>query len=209
MTKHKIHKKVTKKQNQKGGDLFNPFTWFEGENWGGWFSNVGTKAKETTSQIVNSTNQALGAAATNITSGAENIFKSAGNVLNTNVSLTDNANSSIQPIEPQLNPIEPQLNPIEPQVNPVEPQVKPVEPQVKPVEPQELSIGGRKKRRKYTLKGGKGLGLTYYATPVANIKVASPTYWQVYANGTNQYNIKGGSRRKRKRKTRHTRRRKH
>jgi len=50
-----------------------------------------------------------------------------------------------------------------------------------------------------TMKGGKGgLGLTYYATPVSGLAVAEPTSWQYYANGTNQYTVKGGS------KTRHS-----
>ena len=54
-------------------------------------------------------------------------------------------------------------------------------------------VGGKSRKYK-TMKGGKdGLGLNYYATPVSNMKVATPTYWEVYANGTNQYTIKGGS----------------
>lgn len=65
--------------------------------------------------------------------------------------------------------------------------------------------GGRRRRR---MKGGKGaLGLNYYATPVSDIKMASPNSWQYYANGTNQYTVKGGSRRRRSRKTRRHRKR--
>ena len=49
------------------------------------------------------------------------------------------------------------------------------------------------------MKGGKdGLGLTYYASQVSGIKVAQPTSWQYYANGTNQYSVKGGSKKRRK-----------
>jgi hypothetical protein len=70
------------------------------------------------------------------------------------------------------------------------------------VEPQsqvsvQSSMGGKRRRNKRTMKGGKGdLGLTYYATPVSGLKVVDPTYW--IGSTTNQ-NVVGGSR---KRKTR-------
>ena len=76
----------------------------------------------------------------------------------------------------------------------------------------DASSGGRRRRRRRcarSMKGGKGgLGLTYYATPVSGMKVAEPTSWQFYANGTNQYSVKGGSRQRRGRgrKSRRTRR---
>jgi hypothetical protein len=72
-----------------------------------------------------------------------------------------------------------------------------------------VHVGGKSRKSK-TMKGGQvGLGLNYYATPVSNMKVATPTYWEVYANGTNQYTIKGGSKtRKGRRNGRTTRRRK-
>jgi hypothetical protein len=69
--------------------------------------------------------------------------------------------------------------------------------------------GGRRRKRARSMKGGKGgLGLTYYAAPVDGLKVAEPTTWQYYANGTNQYSVKGGSRKRRnsKRKPRKSRR---
>ena len=68
-------------------------------------------------------------------------------------------------------------------------------PQIKPL----TSTMGGKSRKK--LKGGKGgLGLTYYATPVSDIKVVQPNEWLPY-----KINYKGGSRR-RKRKSRKRRR---
>lgn len=51
-------------------------------------------------------------------------------------------------------------------------------------------IGGRHRRRRKSrkMRGGKNdLGLTYYASPVSDAKVAEPTYW-----------IKGGSRKSRR-----------
>jgi hypothetical protein len=64
-------------------------------------------------------------------------------------------------------------------------------------QPVPVPMGGKKRRRSRTMKGGKGgLGLTYYASPVSGIKVAQPTTWL-------NYSTKGGSRRRRtnKRKT--------
>ena len=65
------------------------------------------------------------------------------------------------------------------------------------------SFGGKRRRYSRRMKGGKGgLGLTYYAPPVSGLKVAEPDSWQYYANGTNQYSVKGGSRKCKTRKTR-------
>jgi hypothetical protein len=51
-------------------------------------------------------------------------------------------------------------------------------------------LGGRRTRRRRGFRGGKGgLGLTYYASPVSDIKVAEPTTW-----------LKGGSRRRKSRR---------
>ena len=185
MTKHRRRHRVSKRRNQKGGDLLNPFTWFQGDDWGGWFK----KATDTTSNLLNSANNTLGTAATNIASGAQSAVETAGKTLSTNIPLT------LSPVEPVLKP-----EPIPEPMSAPEPIPEPISnPVPNPV--QDLSIGG--KRRKYTLKGRKnmkgGLGLTYYATPVSNMKVAEPTYWEVYANGTNQYNIKGGTRKKTRR----------
>jgi hypothetical protein len=70
---------------------------------------------------------------------------------------------------------------------------------------QQQTFGGsRRRRRGRTMKGGKGgLGLTYYATPVSGINMVKPDSWQYYANGTNQYSVKGGSRRRTRRNRKH------
>jgi len=66
---------------------------------------------------------------------------------------------------------------------------------------------GRRKKRCRSMKGGKGgSNLAYYAAPVSSLKVAEPTTWQYYANGVNQYSVKGGSRKRKGRKCRRTRR---
>jgi hypothetical protein len=55
-------------------------------------------------------------------------------------------------------------------------------------------IGGRRRKRARSIKGGSNLA--YYAAPVSGLKVAEPTSWLFYANGVNQYSVKGGSRKR-------------
>ena len=59
------------------------------------------------------------------------------------------------------------------------------------VAPAPIYGGRRSSMKRSSMKGGKGL--TYYASPVSGLNVANPTTWQFYANGTNQYSVKGGS----------------
>ena len=54
-------------------------------------------------------------------------------------------------------------------------------------------FGGKRGSRRRQQQGGRGLGLTYYATPVNGLRVAEPTYMEYY---------KGGKRRNTKRRTR-------
>jgi len=111
-----------------------------------------------------------------LTQGVSNIGSSIGSTLNSNIDLTG-SNQTPPPItEVQSQATE--------------------ENQQQNQQYNQVPIGGRRRRRGRTMKGGKGgLGLTYYASPVSGIKVAEPTTWQHYANGTNQYSTKGGSRR--------------
>ena len=69
------------------------------------------------------------------------------------------------------------------------------------------NAGRRVKRGKKTrrMKGGKGgLGLTYYATPVNGLKVAEPTYWEVYGNGNI---MKAGSKKRRNKRNKRSKKR--
>jgi hypothetical protein len=194
MTKHKLNKRTrTIKRIQKGGNLLNPFTWFQGDDWGGWFSNIGSKASNTTNNLLSSANNALGSASNSIVSGTQNAFQSASNILNSDVPLTTPSPPLVEPVLPSPLPLPSyEDKPVIPENNTT------LTPPISQPVVHDLSIGGKRRRKKYTQKGGKNLGLTYYATPVSNMKVAEPTYWEVYANGTNQYNIKGGSKKKNK-----------
>ena len=99
----------------------------------------------------------------------------------------ENAMSTFQPETTQSVPSQPA--PIQP---------APIQPVQNTTQMQ--TFGGKSKRRRHrrrqTMKGG--LGLTYYASPVSGLKVAEPTTWQHYANGTNQYSTKGGKKSRRR-----------
>lgn len=180
MTKHRR----TKRRSQKGG--FWPFTTSDPnaptQSWGDYFSGLGTKAKEG----MNNVNTGLGNLATSAQSTFNQTTDSVSQVLNKDVNLTGQDISTQEPV-------------ISTSANNVENQ--PVTNLIP------MTTGGKYRRRSRSMKGGKGgLGLTYYATPVSGLRVVQPTTWQYYANGTNQYSIKGGSRKRRMRKSRRTRR---
>ena len=171
MTKHR----KSRRRSQKGGSWYNPGSWF------GSSTPVDPNAPKkswlqavsgTASGAVNGASNLIGEGASSISTGAEGLGTSVMGVFNTDVGSAPVA-APVQPVE----------------VQPVAVQPVAVQPEVQPV-------GGRRKKRCRTMKGGKGLGLTYYATPVSGLKVAEPTTWQYYANGTNQYSTCGGSRRK-------------
>lgn len=172
MTKHKR----TKRRNQRGGAWYNPMSWFSGTGTEYPYApkkSIFDTITGATTNAVNSANTLVGDAANSVTQGASNISDSISSTLNTNVDVT----GTQQPTDAQPT------------------DVQPIDTQPQPVP---IPMGGKKRRRSRTMKGGKGgLGLTYYASPVSGIKVAQPTTWL-------NYSTKGGSRRRRtnKRKTR-------
>ena len=204
MTKHR-----KTRRSQKGGDWLSPSTWFGSSDPYApkkslWESETGATS-DTTSSVTqgasNLANQAeglLGSAASGITSGVGNAWESTKSMLSTDVDLTGStAPMSTEPMN-SSSYTAPMTNSMNSYQTPQQ-------------EQQMSSYGGKRRRRSMTkskiMKGGKdGLGLTYYASPVSGIKVAQPTSWQYYANGTNQYSVKGGSKKRRKgRKSRKSR----
>ena len=178
MTNHRKNRRT--RRSQKGGfSLFNPGTWFNSSKpEDPNKKTVLDSTKEVLQSGVNSTENFIGTTATSATNVVSN---AAGNVKDSVLGLfssNDTLPSTSSTTIPQTTI---------PQTN--------------------GTSGGRRRRRAKSMKGGKGgLGLTYYASPVSGLKVAEPTTWQYYANGTNQYSVKGGSRKRRGRKTRRTRR---
>ena len=173
MTKHR----KTQRRRQKGGEWYNPVSWF------GTSSADPYAPKRTWGQwfsgATGSAENTLTNIGNSISSGTTNMVNSANNFMKSDVNLT----GSQQPIQQQ-----PYSNP------------QPIQQQQQ--YPNQPAYGGKRRRHSRRMKGGKGgLGLTYYAAPVLGLKVAEPDSWQYYANGTNQYSVKGGSRKSKTRKT--------
>jgi|688.fasta_scaffold627247_2 hypothetical protein len=184
MTNHRR----TKRRSQKGGFL----EYFglgssqpADPNAPGMFSWLSSKTKE----AGNSLNTTIGNVAT---TGMNSVSGAASSVMDVVSSPFSSSSGNTSPTGMEASPIG---QPSGIQANPTG------------MEPNQQ--GGRRRKRARSMKGGKGgLGLTYYAAPVDGLKVAEPTTWQYYANGTNQYSVKGGSRKRRnsKRKPRKSRR---
>lgn len=184
MTKHN-----RTKRNQKGGNWLDTSTWFNNsqstssyyptQSWSDYFKSWGDKVKQSTSGLFDT-----------------NTFTNQSNngIYNANQGLSPPINVN-QPIN-----VNPPIN-----VNSYE-NVNPNINQYENFDQMNGSYGGKRKRRSRSMKGGKGgLGLTYYATPVSGLRVAEPTTWQYYRNGTNQYTVKGGSKKNRRRTRRNKR----
>jgi hypothetical protein len=158
--------RITKRKSQRGGAWYDPL---------GLFTSSETTYVEPTSSIVdkakekvNSLNESIGTAAETTANAVT------GAVTNTGQMLTEQFSST-----PDTTMSQTYL------------------PQSQPTQNSYVSQGGKRRRRSRTMKGGRdGLGLTYYATPVSGIKVAQPTTLLYYADGTNQYSVKGGSKRR-------------
>lgn len=151
--------------------------WYNPVSWFGTSSGDPYAQKQTWGQWFSGKSgkaeDALTTIGNNISSGTTNMMNSANKLLSSNVDFTG---SQQQPIQQQPIQQQPYPNP---------------------------SYGGKRRRHSRRMKGGKGgLGLTYYAAPVSGLKVAEPDSWQYYANGTNQYSVKGGSRKRKTRKNR-------
>jgi len=148
------------------------------KSWGEWFSGTTSGASNMLSSATNS-----------ITGAASNFGSNISKSLNSDVDLTGTQQPIQQPTQQPITQYSTQ-QPI---------QQYPKQQYPKQQYPIQQPIGGKRAKRSKTMrmKGGKGgLGLSYYASPVSDLKVATPTYWEVYSNGTNQYTIKGGNRTK-------------
>ncbi len=193
MTKHRNRR--TKRKSQRGGEGAYPVSnnqypnnqndqsWYSGIT--GWVSGIGDKTKE----LLNTGNTMVGNATT---------------------ALVDKTKSGLSTMADSVSSLVPGSSQETPTVTPVSTNY---DPNMANQENQGVvstgvgSTGGRRKRRARSMKGGKGgSNLAYYAAPVSGLKVAEPTTWQYYANGVNQYSVKGGSRKRRSRKSRRTRR---
>ena len=136
------------KKYQKGGFL---------EGISNFFSSVGQKTKD----VTNSANAGIGNLMSSASSGVnnlgDNISKMGTGVVN---SVQSSTNSILSPNNP--NPISNTTS--MPYNSPGA---------ASPV----VQTAGKKRSKRRKMMGGRGLGLTYYASPVSGLKVVKPTYW--------------------------------
>jgi hypothetical protein len=114
--------------------------------------------------------------------------------------------SQEQYVQPQEQMVQPQEQMVQPQEQMVQPQEQMVQPEMSQEQymNQRYIQGGKRQSKSRRMKGGsKGLGLTYYATPVYGLNVAKPTYWEVYGDG---HVMKAGTKRRKNHKQKHSRR---
>jgi hypothetical protein len=177
MTKHKR----TKRRSQKGGNWINPMSWFG--NSGANEPSFLEKTKKMASSITQNVEGGLESAKSSVSSFGSSI------------------GTTVSSFNPLSSPSEDKYK------NDIMKPSLPVSTIDVPSSAYVNSTGGKRRntrRSVRTMKGG--LGLSYYATPVSGLKVAEPTSWQFYANGTNQSSIKGGSKKHRNKKSFRTRR---
>lgn len=147
---------------QRGGVWYNPLTWFSPEPqyyFGQPEETIVDKVGNTVKSGLDKADVVISDVSNAAVQGVQNVAQATSDVLNTDV-----------PILPEKKP-EPFLSSIMPS----------------------STMGGRSRARArarakarsrhLAKKGGRGLGLTYYATPVDGVKVAQPTYFENYQGG--------------------------
>ena len=152
---------------QRGGVWYNPLSWFSSEPqyyFGQQEESIVDKVGNTVKSGLDKADAALASASAAAAEGAQNLVQTTTNVLNTDI-----------PILPSKEP----------------------EPTFPTIMPTTNTMGGRSRSRtlaksrgrsrasaRYLAKaGGRGLGITYYASPVDGVKVAQPTYFEKYQGG--------------------------
>lgn len=189
MTKHRRTRR-TRRRSQRGGLFgFGESAEPADSNAPGFFSKLmgyGSTAVEKTKEGVNSLENGLGNMGTQASNVANSTFSAVGQGISSLNPFGSSTTSSQTTIPPATSP-----QTIIPQTT---------------IPPATYSTqGGRRRRHARSMKGGNnGSGLVQYAAPVSNLKVAEPTY--MIGPNTNKLTKMGGSRKRRGRKSRRTRR---
>ena len=177
MTKHRR----SRRRSQKGGDWYNPGSWFKSSTPGYPKKSVFDSITGATSGVVSGANNLLGSAAEGTKSGFSSVVSGASGIFSKDVDLTGSTTTGIPSTTGTIMGGRRHRR------------------------GRGRTMGGRRHRRGRTMKGGKGgLGLTYYASPVSGLKVAEPTYW---INQNTNTNLTGGTKRSHSKRS-HTKRRK-
>jgi hypothetical protein len=202
MVKRTKSHRITKRRRQHGGAWYNPGSWFQetsGENTGG-IGNFFSSGIDALKTGVSSAEQGLtniGNSASETLSGAKKSFGES--VANVGDKLSGNASTNVEPDMQTQQDMQAQNVNLQAQDVNLQAQDANLQAQDANLQAQDANqqaIGGRRRKMKGVMKGGKA-DLSYYAAPVHGLKVAEPKYW-----------ISGGTKRKSKksRKSRKARR---
>lgn len=155
---------------QRGGVWYNPFSWFSSEPQYVFGQpeeeSIVDKVGSTVKSGLDKADMALASASTAVAEGAQSLAQKTTDVLNTDIDIL-----------PQKEP-EPIFPSMMPTTNPMGGRSR---GRARSMATARASAKARS--RHLAKKGGRGLGLTYYATPVDGIKVAQPTYFENYQGG--------------------------
>jgi hypothetical protein len=216
--KGRINRKKTQKGgflnmlfgNEKGGATESPGIF---ASVGNFFSSATKKSEELLNEGQNKLKEGYSAASEKLNKSRESI----GNVISgkpaedstTMAPQTPMANNQMNMANNQMNMADNQMNMADNQMNMAANQPPMANNQMNMDTQMDMekrnamagiTSGGRKKK---VLKGGRGLGLMYYASPVYDSNVAQPTYWMT---GGKRRSHKKRRNSKKTRKTRHKKR---
>jgi len=204
----------SKRRQQRGGSWYNPVSWFSNntENGGygdasgvtqvepekpGLFSGLGSSLSNLTTKAENGLGDATNWATTKASSLGQSVKEKAstlgqsvkekssslGQSVTGFFSGNSNQEAASQSTEQATQATEQATQATEQATQATEQATQDT------LQAKQATVGGRRRKMKGVMKGGKSLGLTYYASPVHGLKVAEPTYW-----------VTGGSKRHNKRK---------
>ena len=150
------------KKYQKGGFL---------EGISNFFSSVGQKTKDAADSANNGIGNLMSSASSGVNNLGDNISKMSTGVVN---SVQSSTNSVLSPNNANINQNQ-NVNPMS-NSNPIL-NTSPINNNSSGAANSVVQTAGKNKSRRRKMRGGRGLGLTYYASPVSGLKVVKPTYW--------------------------------
>lgn len=186
MANKKQSNKMRTRKHQKGGAWYNPMTWGQSDDpnkrsfFSGWFDS----GKNAVSGVVNGAEDVLSKGTNAVSSGLNKIGEGVSSGLET---VKDKFTRDKTGEQEQVPVPVPELTPQQKQERMDKLRLMQGIPQSagrrRKSRKSKKSKKTRKSRKSKKTKGGSKLGLTYYATPVQGLKVAQPSYWEVYGDG--------------------------
>ena len=168
-------------RSQRGGAWYNPFSWFSSEPQ--YYvaeeeEGIVDKVGKTVKSGLDTADSALASASAMASEGAQKLVEKTTEVLNTDVPLTQTTETDITYQAPAPAPT-------------AGPTIMPYSTMGGKSRRRSLAKSRSKSRSRYLAKkGGRGVGIAYYASPVEDVKMAQPTYLENYNGGKRRRTMK-------------------